>query len=484
MKEKKAFAALKLLDVYELISFRKFIISPYFNQKESIVTYFDYLNEAIKSNQSIDELDDQETWKIVYYDALYSNVKLRKLNADLFNLVEQFLGQKQIESSKQTLQLAKIKAFKAKGAIDFYHSLEEESKILLKTISDRNAEFYLNKYQIEKTLSEFIPDDEKSRLGEIDEFNTSIQSISDNLDIFFISEKLKYYSIILSWNRLYKSSLNMKGIDIILKLADSSNFLHIPVVTIYRKIILIRIKSEETTHYFDLKLLIKENLYLFPKEEAKIIIDETINYCIQKISQNIGDLIWENELLEIYKESLDRETILTGGQLDLDDFHNIGILALRVGQYQWMEEFSNSYSYKLKEFERENALNFSMARLGTFRKKYDQVILFVNKISFDDIWYATTCRALLMTAYYELNEIEALESLLSSYRAFITREKSFHKDRKKNHLNLISFTKKLLNLDPGDKTKLKKLKEKILETPKVINKPWLLEKIAELENKR
>lgn len=483
MKEKKAFAALKLLDVFELNAFRKFITSPYFNQKESIVNYFDYLNEVIKSNQSIDLLDDQVIWKIVFNDAPYENVKLRKLNADLFDNIELFLAQKQYENSKQLLQLHKVKAFKSKNATDFHITLEEESKVILKTISDRNAEYYLMQYQIEKTLFEFISDDEMSRLGAFDEFNKSIQNISDNLDIFFISEKLKYYSMILSWNQLYKSNLNMKGIDIILKLADSSNFLNVPVITIYRKIILIRIKQEETTHYYDLKLLIKGNLYLFPKQEAKIIIDETINYCIQKINQNIGDLIWENELLDIYKESLERETILTDGNLDLDDFHNIGFLALRVGQFKWMEDFTKSFSLKLKESERENALNFSLARLETFRKNFDKVIYYVNRISFDDIWYSTTCRSLLMTAYYELNEIEALESLLSSYRAIISREKSLNKDRKKNHLDLISFTKKLLNLDPGDKVKLKKLKEKIIETPKVINKPWLLEKIADLERK-
>ena len=130
MKEKKAFAALKLLDVYELISFRKFIISPYFNQKESIVTYFDYLNEAIKFEQSVDVIEDQKIWKIVFNDTPYENVKLRKLNADLFNLIEQFLAQKHFEKSKQTLQLYKIKAFKAKSASLFHQKLEEESRVI------------------------------------------------------------------------------------------------------------------------------------------------------------------------------------------------------------------------------------------------------------------------------------------------------------------------------------------------------------------
>jgi len=484
MKEKKAFAALKLLDVYELSSLRKFIISPYFNQKESIVTYFDYLNEVMKTNQSIDELDDHQIWKIVFEGQDYENVKLRKLNADLFNLVEQFLTQKQFENSKQLFQLAKVNAYKLKGATKFHQSLEDESLNIVKTIANRNAEFHLIQYQLKKTLFDFIPDDEKTRVMQTEDVNSRIENISDNLDIFFISEKLKYYSIILSWNQVYKSELKMKGIDLILKLADSTNFLKIPVITIYRKIILLRIKPTETTNYFDLKNLIKEELHLFPPEEAKIIIDEIINYCIKNINQNIDEFKWQNELLEIYKESLDRETIYTKGNLDRNDYHNIGILALRVGQFKWMEDFTNNYSLKLKEDERVNALNLALARLEKYRNNYEKVIHFVNKVSFDDIWYSVTCRALLTTAYYELNEIELLESLLSSYRIFITREKSLGKERKVYHLNLISFTKNLVNLNPYDKNKIKKLKQKIQETTKVIDKPWLLEKIAELETKR
>jgi len=48
---------------------------------------------------------------------------------------------------------------------------------------------------------------------------------------------------------------------------------------------------------------------------------------------------------------------------------------------------------------------------------------------------------------------------------------------------LISFTRNLLNLDLNDRTKIEKLREKVVSTQGVINKTWILEKITALEQK-
>jgi hypothetical protein len=67
---------------------------------------------------------------------------------------------------------------------------------------------------------------------------------------------------------------------------------------------------------------------------------------------------------------------------------------------------------------------------------------------------------------------------------YIRREKSLTNDRKETYLNLIKFTLNLMKLSHKDKEKLTKLKTEISNTKGVVSKPWLLEKIDILINKK
>jgi len=91
---------------------------------------------------------------------------------------------------------------------------------------------------------------------------------------------------------------------------------------------------------------------------------------------------------------------------------------------------------------------------------------------------------LLIFTYYELDETDALESLLQAFKMYIRREKSLTIDRKDTYLNLIKFTLNLMKLTYKDKDKLTKLKTEITNTKGVVSKPWLLEKIDILLNKK
>ena len=93
-------------------------------------------------------------------------------------------------------------------------------------------------------------------------------------------------------------------------------------------------------------------------------------------------------------------------------------------------------------------------------------------------------KTMQITAYYELKEFDALESLLNAYKMFITREKSLSKERKKAYFNLIKYTKKLLYILPDEKAKIAKMRKEIEENNTVVTKTWLLEKVDELKTRR
>lgn len=135
------------------------------------------------------------------------------------------------------------------------------------------------------------------------------------------------------------------------------------------------------------------------------------------------------------------------------------------------------YAENLDERYRDNAVNFSYARLYLHQKDYSQVISYLSQIEYNDVWYNTNARSLLMTAYYELEEVEPLNSLIASFSAYLTREKSFKASRKKPYQNLIKYIKKLIKLKRYEYEKAEKLYNEIESTPSIVNKPWLLDKV-------
>ncbi len=454
--------------------FRSFLQSPYFNLKEEMITFLNVALENIGEGKEEIYIDNETFWKKIYPDKSYEDVKFRKLNSDFNHLVEKFLVLEEFNMDKQNQTLLKIQSLSRRGGVKMNESLQRDVEFGRKIDPNRNANYYLNMYNIEKSIFRLISDEERKK----DFKDINIDKISENLDIYFIAEKLKYYSDILSWNQIYNTSLNMRGIDIVIKLANNPLFRDVPVIAIFIKIIQIKTGKDQIENYYLLKELINQYLYLFPKNEAKEIMDQVLNFTISQV--NKGNKAFEKESLDLYKKSLKEEIVFNDQVLDVSDYRNIAVMGLRVGDYKWVENFLEEYKNNIEEKMRLNAYFFSKARLETYRKNHSLVIEYLNKINYDDVWYNINGRSLLIAAYYELQEIDALESLLNSYKAFINREKLLQKSRKKIFLDFIKYTSKLMKLSKHDKEKLKKLKKDLIETPGVVNKPWLLEKIDAL----
>lgn len=84
--------------------------------------------------------------------------------------------------------------------------------------------------------------------------------------------------------------------------------------------------------------------------------------------------------------------------------------------------------------------------------------------------------------YKELEEQDALESFMESFRVFLNRNKNIPQNRRKSYLNLLKYVRKLTRVTPGDKDVINKLRDEIIrEKANHVNHEWLLEKIAELE---
>jgi hypothetical protein len=478
MKDRKIIKALTKLSVYELNSFRKFLISPFFNQNEACVAFFDIIDESLRNEQGFDTLSNEVLWQRIYGDTPYVDVKLRKLSSDLFALFEDYIAQKALEGDEaQTLYL-KLKAYKNRNLKELYSSAVSMVEHSNKKQKDKNAGFYLNQFNVEKTLLDLKEQDDMiDRKSNLDS-NINLEEISINLDVFYIAEKLKYYVTLLNLNKTYNLNKKILGIELILKLAKSPVFKDYPPIAIYYTVSLTFTDDQNEEHFFNLKELVNKYLYLFPEQEAKSIFEYCITYAV--IKMNKGNSLFEKEAFELYNKGLNEKLLFYDNKISTTNFRNIVALACKISEYDWVENFISTYSFHLDEKVRDSNVNFCLARLEGYRKNFRKLIGHLVNTEYTEVFQALLSRTLLLLSYYELKEIESLTFLLNSFKLYLDREKTLVTQRKTPYYNLIKFVRVLIKYNTKDKLKLEKLKSEIETTEWIVNKVWLLEKVDEL----
>jgi len=471
MYKNKLYSILTHFDKIEQNRLRKYITSPYFNKNESLIALFEELIDHINRN-SEKELDKQLIWKKLFANVSYEDAKYRKLFSDLLKLVEGFLAQEVYEANPLNRAVYLMEAVGKKKMEKLYKSTMNTAKRLSQNQFYRDADYYFNQYLVQKKYYELTRSDldRKSK--------TNIEDIINNLDRFYFGEKLKYYCEVLIRQVFLSHEYQLLFIDEIINHVDQYKYEEIPPIAVYFQGYLTQFEPENEEHYFKLKAILEKFGTEFPKEEAKEIYKNANNYCIYQI--NKGNQKFLEEFLEL-NEDLLKKGILTEGELSPWRFQNIVFAALRLGKYQWTQDFINKYKYKLSPEFRDNAVSFNLARLYFYEKKYDKVVFLLHTVEYEDVSYNLASKAMLLITYYETEELEALDSLMESFRAFLNRHKEISVQRRNSYMNLIRTTKKLTNFSPGDKKGIEKLREEINNSKGIVNKEWLLEKIAELE---
>ena len=478
MKKSKIYTALKHLSIYELNSFDKFVKSPYFNQNERIIKFFNFLLPYLKAKKEGD-ISKMDIWAEIEPGSAYNDAKFRKFTNDLLKLFERFLAQQIYEQNNLNIANNLLENVAKKKILKLYNSVLTTAERLSKRHIDRNSDYYYYQYGFEKNkfnlTSEFEKKSKKKK-----KFNWfNIAEMSDNLDVFYIGEKLKLYSTLLSYKRLYKLDMELNFIDEIIGFINKIDYEKYPPIAIWYQIYLTTSDSENINHYYKLKVLIDKYINSFPKEEAQDIYESALNYCIRKA--NTGHFEFYNELLTLYKDLLRKDMLIEDNQLSPTRFRNIVFVATKVESYTWAEEFIDKYQYRIDEKYRENAVAYNFARLYFFKSDFDKVIEYIRDVEFNDIFYELGSKNILIKTYYELDEISPLFSLLDSFNVFLNRYKRTIPDnRRKNYKLLIKYVKKLLNSSYKDKAGLQKVKKEIDEAGNFPDKNWVLEKIDEL----
>ena len=479
MEQSKFYRSLKILTVYELNRFVKFAASPYFNSNSSIDKFVTYLAHFIKTNKTDDSLLIKiHIWQNLFPEKTFNDQKFRKLLSDGLKLFESFLIQEEFEASSIVKSNYLLESIINRNLKHLHNSSLSSANRLASTEVDRSAKFFYQQYRFEKNKFGLVTDSERKQKAKSQLAAFNIKEIAKNLDLFFLAEKLRYLCTLLSWKNVIKHDVELLFMQEIINQVETLDYESVPPIAIYYQTYLSYIDSENDAHFFKLKEFIRKHINSFPLDEAKEIYGAAFNFCIRKINQ--GKEKFLTEILTLYEDSLHQKIIFEKGFITPSNFRSIAITGLRLGKFEWTETFIKEYEDKLEPKFRNNAVNFNLARLYFYKKEFENTILQLREVEFNDIFYDLGSKVLLLASYYEMDEIKPLYALFESFGSFLNRHKTtIPEQRRSNYLNLIKKTRKLTRIQSNDSDGYRSLLEEVQNTKHLANKDWLIEKIKE-----
>jgi hypothetical protein len=468
----KVFLALQYLDAGEVKRLIKYLHSPYFNQSKTLTrlceTFLGYLEHGQKT------FDRHAAWKKLFSNVPYDDVNFRKHCSDLLRIVEGFMAQEIIARDKGRQEIDLLEFVVQRKVEPLYNSALREARTGIEAKSYRSIDYYKKNHAIEQQYFSMMDFDVKL------DTRTNIEAISHNLDIYYWIEKLKLRCVALSQRKTGTEQYQINFMDEIVAYLQRYPIEDAPELAIYYYMYLTLSEEENAEHYYNLRRLLDQYGGVMPRQEAIDLFDSALHYCTGKL--NKGDRIFLQEYFDLFQAAIGKGVFLVKGEFAPWRFNNVVGVALRLGKYDWAGFFIETYRSYLPAETRQNTYTFNLARLYRYKKQYDKVLKLLSNIEYEDIGYNLISKAMLVITYYELDELDALESFMESFRVFLNRHKTIPQERRISYMNLLKYVKRLTRLIPGDKNALAKLHESIeREKTKTVNYEWLLEKLRELE---
>jgi len=258
---------------------------------------------------------------------------------------------------------------------------------------------------------------------------------------------------------------------------EANDYSDVPAIVIYYNAYKIFDEPEPEPYYRNLRSAMNRFHSVFPKHELINIYLIATNFCIKQF--NKGKTEFFTELFDLYKKGLELDIYVANGIIPRFMYKNIVTAGLIEGEFDWVESFIHNYKDNLEKKFRESTFIFNLANMHYYKKEYRKAMELLREVAFDDVLTDLAARCMLLKIYYESNEYEVLASFLDALKNFLFRhsELNYHKE---HYLNLVKFTRRLINLNQYDKDAVKKVETEIRGTKSLSEKRWLL---TQLEKK-
>lgn len=480
MIQSKTIDLLKTFSVDEWKEFGLFLDSPFHNKDKILYSLYNAIKK-FHPEFSSSWLSKEKIFGKIYPGKPYNDSRMRNLLSDLLRSGQEFISVAAIKNDKFKMNLQLIEELIRKDQKKLfkknYDNLTAEMqkvKILDKTFFEKKQKLnsvelnYKNRYEKSDTM--------------IDEFKLEAY---DTLRIQFLLEIMNLeIEISNSARDRFSYGKNLKEREELERFIDVEAKQHNDILYVRYYYNMYKLGRTQGKEYFHkLRDILRNHYEELNDIDKRNIFTALTNYCYYTANKGETDLYRDN--FDLYKENIERGYYAMGRYMTHITYFNTVVTGLEVNEFKWVDDFIEKYIYELEEPMQKNAYTFCRALFFYHTKEFEKALETAAGVMSDDMTYKHQLKSLYLKIYYDMNETEPFYSHIDGYKHFINSERYVTATTKPVFLNYINFAKRLFDIKNSIEDKdfsVLKLKKEVLNEKAMINKPWLLKKIDEIES--
>lgn len=428
-------------------------------------------------------LPDKPTiYRLLYPQNAYHEKRMNNLISDLNRMLEEFLTYQQFRKNELMQKRILMDALLERDALHFMDRAIWKYEKTARQNATESYEAFLEKMAFHDLADRYAVTQGKRA------YDKNLQQKSDALDLYYWSHKFSIACDMISRNIVTQSGYECHFWEDLVHHyeANAYQLKEQPVLQIYYKTFQMLTDLGHPEHYFQLKALLEQHFQLFPTYEINNIYKYLLNYCVRRI--NSGEELFYREIHELYKILLKEAILFQNGYLTQWTYINIITAGIRLKEYEWTEGFIYEYRTALLPEERNNVFKYGLSALYFEKQDYLKALEYLNTVEFTDSSYHLRAKILQLKSYFELEEEEAMLSLIEAFQKYISRSKSIPDYQKKANRNFLKLTKQLYKLRIQRSTahrlvferKHQAVSDVLTQTEPIANKKWLKEKLNDI----
>ena len=459
----------------ELNRLSKFVASPYYNINQAIIVLYEELVSKIDEELSFDEFYQLSALREIQgKDLVRTEISL------LVSLIEEFMIVEYLKDQGKLKTSLLFKATRRRSMEELDTMIERKINEQLQDIPYTASSDYLEAFNLIAHAIDLQSDaNKKNNLQSgSDVFYDKLKKWDAHLLAYFLFEKIKIELMYDNFNKISGRNEMGKFSKLLFSLISKIDLSKDP--TLHQFVITHNyLKGDGTNFNVDtITKLIRDASLKELSIDQKSLIEFLANHFSRLI--NTGDYNANNYFNELYK------TLHEYGHLnaifDTDKYRNVIAVAARIKDYDWALSFAEAYKSYLPKDIRESTYSFSKARVLYYMGEYHKVIETLRNVEYGDLTSTLNSKLTLMFAYYELQEYDALDSFIKSFKVFLRRRRNIPVNRKKAFSDFCVALDHIVKAeDRSDKKRLQKALETLNSNTSIPNRSILFEKIESLE---
>lgn len=468
MRDTKLHEFLRHFSASERLLFRKFLRSPYFNQREDVVALFEFWEQYVA--KSAPKMEDAQVWSALKTGKPFKSNEFHLVCSRLLALAKTFLTYEELGTEVHWQPIRLLRSYRKRHLAKPYAQLLETMKTEEGAQPLRDKDHLFRRYRRELERYEDLA--ARPRNPEV-----NLQSVSDHFQKFTIAECLREACLMLAHQAVFKKTYDFGMLPFMLDfLEQHPSWLEEPAILAYYLCYKAATASDNALYFQQLREVFADYRNAFPEDEIRAIYRHVLNLCIRRLNE--GESRYQVELLRLYRTGLEQEILLEYGQLPAATFKNIVSVALKTGEQDWTEAFVERYLPLVQPGQREEMRLYNLGKLRFAQRRFGEAMPLLARLHSDDPLVMLDAKVLQAKMLYETKETLVLQDFLNTFRAFLRRQ-TISEGHVAYFTQIIQLFGKLLALVPHDAEKQEALRQAVLELRIESDKVWFLRQVEQ-----